>query len=430
MPKILLIICLVFGFSFTFWSLVGLIRLLSESAKKNFLGRETKLTCSKKTAAPNFIDRFTPSTGNKVAVCMAAFNEESIIADSLQALKKIIAPAHIYVSSDGSVDRTAELARAEGCQVLEISANHGKADALVAAINHFRLCENYDFILFVDADTRLREDYLINGLPYFDDPKIAAVAGFARTQWQDNIFIAYRSRVWFTIQTFFRFGMTWKFTNVNMIIPGFASMYRAKALLDIDIAKPGLVIEDFNMTFELQKKKLGKIAHHQNITGYTQDPYSFKSYCKQIKRWNLGFWQTVKANGFWLSLFWVNLSVYLLEMLSAGLTFLILPSLISFSLSALFLGLISPEFYYWGIVILKYLLILFALDYLFTIITAIANNRPELLFYGPTMLFFRWLDAYYFFTTLFLAFNTKINSNGTWQPPERWPKEAAPALNQ
>jgi len=46
------------------------------------------------------------------------------------------------------------------------------------------------------------------------------------------------------------------------------------------------------------------------------------------------------------------------------------------------------------------------------------------------MLFFRWLDAYYFFTTLFLAFNTKINSNGRWVPPERWPKEATPALNQ
>lgn len=407
MWKFLLPTFLILGFSFIFWSIVGLARYGAEY----FLRRRRKKTVQGSLAEP----------GAKIAVCMAAHNEEAVIDESIAALKRIIKAEHIYIANDGSADGTSAMARAAGCKVLEIYPKRGKAAALKSLLRHFQLLKQYDFILFVDADTRLREDYLRNAAAILRDPDIAAVAGYARSEWIDNIYVAYRSRVWFVIQTFFRFGMSSKLMNVNMIVPGFASIYRSKALERINIDKPGLVIEDFNMTFELQKKKLGKIAHFSSVTGYTQDPHSFKNYCSQIRRWNLGFWQTVRANGFWPSAFWLSLSIYLAENFIASLFFLLMPVLAVFVLSVAALHSLCGVTLYFlptALLLLKWLAVLFAVDYAFSLLAACAQNRPQILFYAPTMLFFRWLDAYYFFVGLLLAF--KVKSNGEWESPDRW----------
>jgi len=420
MLKIIISLIIIFGFSFMLWSMVGLLRFIIEFIARKIQRQKNGNGKTVSQTKPNLIDNHLPNI-SEVAVVMAAHNEQAVIADSLEVLKNIISLKNVFVANDGSLDKTGEIAKAHGANVLNIYPNRGKAGALASALEHFNIYDQYQYVVLVDADTRLRADYLTNALPLFKDEQIAAVAGYARSQWKNNIFIAYRSRVWLTIQIFFRFGMSWKYTNVNMIVPGFASMYRTRVLRQINIAKQGLVIEDFNMTFELQKKKLGKIAHYPSITGYTQDPDTFLSYCHQINRWNLGFWQTVKANGIWPSFFWLNMIIYLAEIILVGFVMLIFPIFILYFVLAIIFnsyGLITPDKLAAAYVILDWLLILFVLDYCYTIITAVVNRRPALLFYGPAMLFFRWLDAYYLFTGFFLTYTT--SSNGAWTPPKRW----------
>jgi poly-beta-1,6-N-acetyl-D-glucosamine synthase len=54
-------------------------------------------------------------------------------------------------------------------------------------------------------------------------------------------------------------------------------MYRSSAPAKIKVLAPGLVIEDFNMTFEIQAKKLGRIAFRPSAAvAYTQDPDNFR----------------------------------------------------------------------------------------------------------------------------------------------------------
>jgi len=406
MLDILIAIFLIFGLSFVFWSLIGAMRLFFDK----FIFHKKKL---------NGVEKINGQ--DEVAVCMSAHNEELVIVDAISALKKIVSHKHIYIVNDASTDQTSELAKQEGCNVYDLFKNGGKASALDNLLNSFNLYDRYKYVIFVDADTRLREDYITNALPIFKDKKIAAVAGFARSQWKNNIYVAYRSRIWFLVQVFFRFGMTWKFTNLNMIVPGFASMYRTDVLRQIDIARPGMVIEDYNMNFELQKKKLGRMAHYSNVTGFTQDPSDFKSYVKQVQRWNLGFWQTIKVNGVWPSIFWLNLSIYLLELFVASLTIIILPILL-LSISAIFIiNLFNPlslELINAANFIGQRFLILLAVDLSLSLIVAIAQKRIAILLYSPTMLFFRWLDAYYFLTTIFQAIREK--SNGQWKSPTRW----------
>ena len=157
--------------------------------------------------------------------------------------------------------------------------------------------------MLLDADTRPNPDYLETGLPLFLDPEVVAVAGRAKSIMTPpaptvlgRFLVAHRERLYIVVQLLLKYGQAARGANVVSIVPGFASMYRTSALAKIKVLAPGLVIEDFNMTFEIHAKKLGRIAFHPSAAvAYTQDPDNLQDYTRQVRRWILGFWQTVRG---------------------------------------------------------------------------------------------------------------------------------------
>src|SRR3972149_5925447 len=190
-----------------------------------------------------------------------------------------------------------------------------------------------------------------------------------------------------------KFGQPWRYTNVTHIVPGFASMYRTSALEYITMNPPGLVIEDFNMTFEIHHKRLGIVAHDPRVVGFTQDPDNLRDYYRQIKRWHLGFWQTVRFHGLWPGKFWASLSLTLVEAVTSGLFFLGLPLLVLVWFVPGIPGFVTVSIWlhahliagwlWWGV---------FVPDYALTIIAAIAQKRPHYLMVGIAFPFIRFFD--------------------------------------
>jgi glycosyltransferase involved in cell wall biosynthesis len=86
------------------------------------------------------------------SVVIPAFNEEDGIVPALRHLKdslrSVTVPYEIIVVDDGSSDRTAERARAEGVEVLPMPVNRGYGAALKAGIRKAR----YDVLVITDAD--------------------------------------------------------------------------------------------------------------------------------------------------------------------------------------------------------------------------------------------------------------------------------------
>ncbi len=334
----------------------------------------------------------------------------------------------IYVASDGSRDRTVEIANGYGCNVLDIQPNGGKARAIDRAIRHFDLCERYKAVLIQDADSEIDPLYLREGLPLFNDPQVAAVAGHVLSRWRhqrwpsiDLIYTAYRTRLYCLLQMAFQYGLSWKPFSLSYIAPGFASMYRTSALKKIDITASGLVIEDFNMTFEVQHRRLGRIAYSPSVRCSSEDPFRLKDYRKQVERWYLGFWQTVRRHGVWPGAFWVALGGLLLELVFISLFTLALPFLLvswaaegwhvpAFSLLDLRLHDVSAP---------ALVLFYFAVDYALTIVVAAMERRPSMLVYGLAFPVLRLLDAALFLRALVASFST--TSDGTWKSPERFP---------
>lgn len=402
-----------------FWCFISGLRYVSDHSKKNHSPRPLS-------------DAQLSAAINDVAVCLPAHNESLVLKNAINSLRQLVPVRQIYVVSDGSHDQTAQIARQMGCIVLEQNPGLGKAKALQKIIAYFRLLDRYRYLLIADADTIFDQDFLRRALPLFDPAKqVAVVAAYTKTHWQDHpgfsrrmLFVAYRMRLYGFIQPIIMYGQTWHRTNVNPVIPGFACLYRTDILRHLSFSAPGVIIEDFNMSFQLHKQKLGTIAHHPSVIATTQDPDNFADYRAQILRWNLGFFQTIKYWGVWPSFFWLSLGVSLIETFIFTLLLFIIPALLLLALSYHLLPSLFPVdntsllwlSSHWIELLTVYAFLIMA-DYLVTIFVGFKEREDKLSVYGLAFIFLRYVDAAIFLYAFKKAFSTE--SSGIWVPPER-----------
>ncbi|MGE5675491.1 MAG: glycosyltransferase family 2 protein [Mycobacterium leprae] len=84
----------------------------------------------------------------RVASVIPAYNEEATIGAVVSTLRNVSLVDEIVVVSDGSKDRTAELARQAGARVIEHQENQGKAGAMKTGLD----ATSSPVVLFLDAD--------------------------------------------------------------------------------------------------------------------------------------------------------------------------------------------------------------------------------------------------------------------------------------
>lgn len=84
----------------------------------------------------------------RVAAVIPAYNEETTIGEVVNTLRRVDLIDDIVVVSDGSHDRTAEVARQAGARVIEHKENLGKAGAMKTGFMNTQ----GPYILFLDAD--------------------------------------------------------------------------------------------------------------------------------------------------------------------------------------------------------------------------------------------------------------------------------------
>lgn len=406
------------GFSFLFWFFIGFLRYVSEK-----IGLSPDYPRMKaKTMTPA-----------DIAVIVPAHNEELVIRANLRALKESLSPRQIYLASDGSTDSTAKIARKEGVHVSEINPGRGKAKAMIYLLERYKLLDRYKLIFIVDADTRIDKTFVERGLPFFDDPQIGVISGSARIHWPRHIipkdklfFVAYRERLNRTLTFFMIYGQTWKYASMNYVIPGFATIYRSNVLRQLEIDTPGLLIEDFNLAFQFHRKKLGKLGYHPSLIGWDQHPNNVRDYWKQVRRWNIGFFQTVRKNGVWPSFFWFFLGLFSIEVFVHSLFILALPFLIlflvipdtgAFPLLTQYKSLYADNGPFQHITLATILINVFLIDYLMTVLVGLLTRKPQFMFYGIYFFFIHYITALILISSVIPGFFS--NSEGKWISPTR-----------
>jgi poly-beta-1,6-N-acetyl-D-glucosamine synthase len=428
---------MILGANFALWGSAGLCRLsgsgIGRLRSRRAVRREAEAAAGAPAVTP---PAARPLTVADVAVLIPAHNEAVVIGDSLRAIMALVPRGNVHVVSDGSTDDTERIARQCGAKVMRTTSNVGKAGALQQAIGRFRLTERFAVVMLLDADTRVQPGYFDAALPMFASPGVVAVAGCVRTARErslsliGSILVGHRQRIYAIGQRVLKFGQTWTRTNATHIVPGFASLYRTEVLPHIDMNPPGLVIEDFNMTFEVYQKRLGKVGFTLSAVAVTQDPDNLGDYIRQTRRWAIGLWQTVRRHPPRANLFTVMVALLLLELVASSLLYLLLPLLLTvLVLPHLVTGALSwPAFAdVYGVVASHLTLTGAALgilvpDVALTCVVAVIERQPRLL---PLSVFFplmRLLDAAIGLYAVPAAWLR--SADGHWKSPARRPGAA------
>lgn len=263
-----------------------------------------------------------------ICVIIPAYNEEKVIGASLRALKKIIPKKDIYVVSDGSSDNTVPLAYGASVNVLALAENFGKAKAISYLIKSCDLAIRYEYILFSDADSHLAKDFIKQVMPFVKSNP-ACIVGTVTSD-RRGLISAFRT---------YEYGMTHLiFKNAQnamktiTVAPGCGSLYRSDVLKKLNFNNRTLT-EDFDLTLQIHKKKLGQIIYTPKAKIITQDPPTIKDYWHQVLRWYTGFWQNILLHKLYKPTKKINLEIYLLSLdifagLGASIYFIFHPELL------------------------------------------------------------------------------------------------------
>jgi poly-beta-1,6-N-acetyl-D-glucosamine synthase len=237
-----------------------------------------------------------PNTHSKrrkrLALLLPGHNEELILATTIRSALKAGQKLHdIYVVDDASSDHTREeaLKYLPKDNVLSVERS-GKALAVLKAIKHFQLEEQYEWVHVADADSVFGPDYFRIYREGISSKKYAAAVGFVQSM-RGNWIACYRALTYTYGQHIFRRIQGW--FNMISVLPGPVTCFRTDIIKELDFRSDSLT-EDFDLTLQIHRKKLGRIRFIPEAVNFTQDPKTLRDFCKQTARWQRGFFQGVR----------------------------------------------------------------------------------------------------------------------------------------
>jgi cellulose synthase/poly-beta-1,6-N-acetylglucosamine synthase-like glycosyltransferase len=249
------------------------------------------------TSLPSVLGRATDFAGKpshtSFCVLIPAFNEELLLGRCIASVRRAgVGPSHIYVVDDASTDGTADVVRAiSGVNLLSDGCKRGKLGGIREAMSRFELAGRYDYLAILDADSHVAPDYFDEVLVRFlQDSDTVLVSGAPQSE-RYNWLTAYRAYEYAVTLRLYRRGQ--HAMNVVTVAPGCASVYRTRILPFLQWDSHTLV-EDMDLTVQVHRGRLGRVAYTPHAIAFTQDPRTLRDYIGQLTRWYRGTWQVMR----------------------------------------------------------------------------------------------------------------------------------------
>lgn len=356
-----------------------------------------------------------PAEGNKLthAVLIASKDGEATIGITVQSVGQ---QSEVYVVSDGSTDRTAEIAREAGATVLDLEENVGKPAAIYKAMNELDLLNRYDTLAILDDDTTLEPDFIEVGMKYFDNPDVAIVCGKTLSAWPNS----HRWNVWVGSRmfTYWKYQLTIKrgqsaFGAVNCV-SGSNSIYRTELLKEVVIEHTPYIVDDCYWAHETQRRKLGRIVYVPEATAYVQDPTDFRAWWKQNTRWLWGTCQAIYGHKVGRKASWFDFW-YIALLIDWAFYLVGTPTIMTI--------MISNGIGNWPVFIAMYL----SGYWIWATIAAIATKKWQLSLMWPVLLLIDWLYRAVFVRAIYKTIRQPTVNECRWDSPARY-QELSPNI--
>jgi len=315
----------------------------------------------------------------KISIIVPAYNEEKVIAHTIEGLLETKYPKkEIIFVDDGSSDRTLEIAMQykDKIKVLH-KENGGKASAL----NYGLVYATGEIIVIQDADTIIGRHSLKEIVKGFEvNEHVAAVAGNIKVRNRVNVLtkcqaLEYITGIQIVRRAFDVFGSI-------TIVPGALGAFKKSFLSESGSYGKETIVEDFDQTIKLLKA--GLITQGSSkATAYTEAPDTLHDFIAQRKRWYRGNIQVLKRHSDAL----INPRFGYLQRLSLPYLFLgmVITPIIGFTAAAnAIMGIILGDWWY----VLQVSAIFTVVHYLMSALAIrIDDEDPKLLWYAGLLVF-------------------------------------------
>jgi cellulose synthase/poly-beta-1,6-N-acetylglucosamine synthase-like glycosyltransferase/peptidoglycan/xylan/chitin deacetylase (PgdA/CDA1 family)/spore germination protein YaaH len=231
-----------------------------------------------------------------VSVLLAAYNEERVIASTIQHVldSEYAGAIQIVVVDDGSGDGTAaavEAIAASEPRVLFLrQPNGGKASALRRALS----AAIHETVVMIDADTMVAPDGIRNLVAPLADEGVGAVSGHVRVGNTRRWLGRFQDLEYVTAFEIDRRAQD--FLGCIIVAPGALSAFRRRALDDAGPITNDTLAEDTDLTLQLHR--LGwEVVFAPRAYADTEAPESVKALLSQRFRWAFGTLQCLWKHG-------------------------------------------------------------------------------------------------------------------------------------
>jgi len=230
-----------------------------------------------------------------VSIIVPAYNEEVNAVSSIENLLKCDYPNfNIVFVDDGSKDQTFE-------KVSNAFANHPKVQVFskpnggkASALNYGIAQTAANYVVCIDADTKLFPDAVSKLMVHFRDEQVGAVAGNVKVGNEVNILTRWQSIEYISSQNVDR--KAFAYMNAITVVPGAIGAFRKEAIEKAGGFSTDTLAEDCDLTIRILR--CGYLIDNENkAIAMTEAPETLSQFMKQRFRWTFGVMQTFWKTG-------------------------------------------------------------------------------------------------------------------------------------
>ncbi len=224
---------------------------------------------------------------NKFAIIIAARNEEKVIGNLVDSLKKVNYDKDYYdinVIVNNSTDNTYEVSKKHGANAIKCEVPvKSKGEVLRYIFKKFQN-RDYDAYIIFDADNVVHPEFL-NEMNNSLNKGFKVAQGFRDSKNYEDNWISGSYALFYYIQNFF-FNLARKKMHSSACINGTGFMVEKKFIEELDY-NPETLTEDVELT-TICAIRNEKIDFVNKAITYDEQPTGFKTSFKQRLRWSKG----------------------------------------------------------------------------------------------------------------------------------------------
>ena len=241
---------------------------------------------------------------HRFAAVVCARNEQAVIAEVIDCLKRQDYPAHlldVYVVADNCTDETAAVARRHGALVYERfdAEKVGKGyamDWLFSRLKAEGMAQQYEGYLIFDADNLVDPGFVREMNAVFDTGKYDAITCYRNTKNYDSNWISAGYSLWFLREARF-LNFPRMLLGTGCAVSGTGYLISSRVIREEGGWPFHLLTEDIEFSVDCAVKGR-KIGYCDKAIVYDEQPTRFGQSWRQRLRWSKGFYQ-VGARYWW-----------------------------------------------------------------------------------------------------------------------------------